>query len=591
MSNSDKIDGAKLAVLSNRFEGISSKMGNTLLKTGRSGVINRAKDFSCCVVSAKCELIAAAESLPAHVLGAEMIAWAMHDMHPVLHKGDAFLHNSPYHGNAHAADHTILVPVIDDKGVHHFTVLAKAHIADIGNSIPTTYHATAKDVYEEGALIFPAVQVQRDYQDIADIIRMCEMRIRIPDQWRGDYLAMLGAARIGERELLALAKEVGWQTLHDFTNQWMEYSASRMIQVISRMPAGKAEAVSIHDHFPGTPESGIPIKSIVTVKPHEGTIEVDLRDNPDCMPCGLNLTHATAWTAAMIGVFNSVDPSVPKNTGSCNRVKVHLREGCIAGIPKHPTSCSVATSNIADRVTNATQAAISKIDDGIGMAEAGCILPPAIGVVSGFDPRTRKNYVNQVILGGSSGAGNPHTDGWQTLLCPANAGMSYHDSIELDELYHPMRIYQRRYLPDTEGPGKHRGAFSLRVDFGPVDCDMEVGYASDGGVNAPKGVRGGGDSSGAKFWKIKADGSTQALLPVMQAKILDGERIVSISCGGGGYGPPNERPVDAVRKDVENGLVSPERAAEIYKVAFSNGIIDAEATAGLRSGLSAAPKR
>jgi len=34
----------------------------------------------------------------------------------------------------------------------------------------------------------------RDYQDIDDVIRMCRRRIRVPDQWYGDYLAMLGAA-------------------------------------------------------------------------------------------------------------------------------------------------------------------------------------------------------------------------------------------------------------------------------------------------------------------------------------------------------------------------------------------------------------
>ena len=69
-------------------------------------------------------------------------------------------------------------------------------------------------MYEEGALIFPAVKVQQDYENIDDIIRMCRMRIRVPEQWWGDYLAMLGAARIGERELLALGAEVGWGTLH-----------------------------------------------------------------------------------------------------------------------------------------------------------------------------------------------------------------------------------------------------------------------------------------------------------------------------------------------------------------------------------------
>ena len=38
------LDGGQLAILANRFEGVSSKMGNTLLRTGRSGVLNRAKE-------------------------------------------------------------------------------------------------------------------------------------------------------------------------------------------------------------------------------------------------------------------------------------------------------------------------------------------------------------------------------------------------------------------------------------------------------------------------------------------------------------------------------------------------------------------
>ena len=38
----------------------------------------------------------------------------------------------------------------DDAGIHRYTVLAKAHQADIGNSVPTTYFAAARDVYEEG---------------------------------------------------------------------------------------------------------------------------------------------------------------------------------------------------------------------------------------------------------------------------------------------------------------------------------------------------------------------------------------------------------------------------------------------------------
>ncbi len=77
-------------------------------------------------------------------------------------------------------------------------MLSKAHLADIGNAEPTTYSAMARDVYEEGAVILPCVKVQGAYEDIADVIRMCQVRIRVPDKrlvgattWR--CLARLGS--------------------------------------------------------------------------------------------------------------------------------------------------------------------------------------------------------------------------------------------------------------------------------------------------------------------------------------------------------------------------------------------------------------
>ena len=138
---------------------IASKMQNTLHRTARSGVINNGRDSSCCILTGDARLLCVGESLPIHVMvGTDAMARSMAEFHPDLRRGDAFLHNSPYHGCTHAADLSVLVPVVDDQGVHRFTVLAKAHQADIGDSLPTTYHATARDAYEEGALIFPAVR-------------------------------------------------------------------------------------------------------------------------------------------------------------------------------------------------------------------------------------------------------------------------------------------------------------------------------------------------------------------------------------------------------------------------------------------------
>ncbi|MGD9536632.1 MAG: hydantoinase B/oxoprolinase family protein [Alphaproteobacteria bacterium] len=579
-----KPDGVRLAILSSRFEGICRKMANTLMRTGRSGVLNTARDFSCCIVTGDHELLASAESLPIHVLaGPDMMARAMAGFHLDLRRGDAYLHNSPYHGCSHPADHTTLVPVIDDEGRHRFTVLAKAHQADCGNSIPTTYHGSARDVYEEGALIFPAVRIQRGYETAADIVRMCEMRIRVPEQWRGDFLAALGAARIGEREIMALAAETGWDVLDAYARQWFDYSESRMIEALRAIPSGKVTRTSTHDPFPGTPEGGIPVKVSVEVRSEAALIEVDLRDNPDSLPCGLNLSEACARTAAMVGVFNSIDHRVPKNAGAFRRVRVRLREGCVVGIPRHPTSCSVATTNVADRVANATQAAIAELEDGAGMAECGAVIPPAAGVISGTDPRTGKRFVNQVFLGITGGAAAPTTDAWLTIGHVGNAGLVFQDSIEIDEIHHPIYVHARMLLPDTEGAGRTRGAPAALAEFGPLDGRLEIGYVSDGAINAAKGTRGGLDGAPANQYRRTAEGG-QAPLPACAMVVLEpGERIVSISAAGGGYGPPREREPEAVAKDVRSGWVTPERARTVYRVALRpDGSVDEAGTAALR---------
>lgn len=559
------MDGVRLAVLTSRLQSVARAMMNTLARTGRSGILNTARDFSCCIITPDGELLAMAESLPIHVMsGPDLMAQSMRDFHPILKAGDAFLHNSPYHGNSHAADHTLLIPVVDE-GTHRFTLLVKAHQADCGNAAPTTYSAEATDVYSEGALIFPCVKIQDDYEDVDDIVRMCRMRIRVPDQWWGDYLAMLGAGRVGERLLLDLAAEVGWDTLMGYTDAWFDYSERCMIDAIRHLPAADVTASSAHDPFPGIPD-GVTIHVGLRVDPESARIQVDLRDNIDCQPTGLNLTESTSLTAAMIGVFNSIGPSVPPNAGSFRRLDVLLRDGCIVGRPIHPFSCSVSTTNLADRLTNAVQAAFASIGDGFGMAETGAAMPPAWGVISGLDPRHgNRRYINQIFLPAvTGGAGGPAADGWLTLGHVGNAGMMLRDSVEIDEVHHPIRIEKQRILVDTEGAGRRRGAPAALVEYGPTHAPVEVIYGSDGTVHPAQGVLGGGAGATSAQYRRREDGTLEPLPAVARVTLQVGETIVSHSTGGGGYGDPREREAELVMQDVVDGFITPTRAREVY---------------------------
>lgn len=586
------IDPVQLAVMANRLDGIVREMSNTLLRAGRSAVINQARDFSNAIVTADNRLLSVAEGLPVHIFGAHIQAEAMARFH-TPREGDAFLHNDVYLGNTHAADHTILVPVFCD-GVHLFTASAKAHQADVGNSIPTTYHANARDVYEEGSIVFPCVKVQQDYRDIEDVIRMCRSRIRIPDQWYGDYLAGIGAARTGERRLKEFVAAYGADTVRRFIEEWFDYSERRMARAIEQLPARQVVNHTAHDPTPAVPD-GIPIKVTVTTDPQRGRIEVDLRDNPDCLDCGLNQSEVCAVNNTLCGVFNCVEWDIPKNSGSIRRIDILLRENCVVGIPRFPHSCSMATTNLADRLINVTQSAFAEFGEGFGLAEGGNAIGAPNGVVSGRDGRRGDApYINQLFLGTNGGPGTPSADGWVTYLLPCTSGLIYRDSIELDEIKHPLDIRYQRLVVDSGGAGRFRGAPGSEVMYGTKVNRMTVVVPSDGQHNPPRGVRGGQGGAAARTYKLHRDGRREQMPNVCQLELEPGEFVIGVDNGGGGYGDPLERDTARVLADVLDGWVSRVAAFDIYGVVLTGEIedeslaIDIAATIARRRELAAA---
>ena len=68
-----------------------------------------------------------------------------------------------------------------------------------------------------------------------------------------------------------------------------------------------------------------------------------------------------------------------------------------------------------------------------------------------------------------------------------------------------------------------------------------------------------------------------------------GELIRLVTPGGGGWGDPLERPVDAVRLDVLRKLVSSESAERDYGVVLNGGdlVIDHKKTKTLRKKIAA----
>ena len=587
-----RIDPLLMVVLSKRFEAISREMANTMLRTGRSGNINTAKDFSCGITDGQARMVCVDEGLPVHIGGAGLAAKYMTDVFHDIRPGDCFINNSPYHGNNHNADHTLFAPVFY-KGKHIFTTIARAHQADIGNHDPSAYVPFARDVYDEGAIIFPCVRIQQNYKDEQDIIRMAKVRIRAPEQWYGDYLAELGAVRTGEKRIMEMCDKYGLDVVLAFAEQWQEYGKRRMIEAIKKLPKITTEGEDWHDPVPMVAEQGIPVRAKVSVDPDEGYITIDLRDNIDNVPGGLNSTEATATATALAGIFNVLDPTLPHNEGSIGRVKILMREGACIGKPKFPAGVGVATTDLVDRLVNLISRILTEAlgyPYGIAQGATGMNAAP---VISGTDwRRGNKIYVNQMIPLLIMGAGGHHgADGWVTYGIPVVSGMMISGSIEVLEQLYPIKYDICEVATNSFGAGQWDGGPSMEVAVGPRHDPTIVVSVSDTNKFPVKGVLGGEDapiSLNQKFTIEKPEEKTD-VPPTGPLMLAPNERIYYWKSGGAGYGDPLDRDPELVRHRVREGWTSLEKARDVYGVVLDTKpekyVVDYEATKKLREQL------
>ena len=569
------LDPVLLSVIANRLDGIVREMTNTLLRAARSAVISSARDFSCCIVTGNDELLSPAEGLPVHIFGCHIQTANMRRYHDGdIKRGDAYLDNDPYGGNTHPADHTFMVPVFFE-GEHMFTSVAKCHMADIGNSIPSSYFVLAKDVYHEGALVFPGVRIQRDWKNIGDIVRMCRARVRVPDQWYGDYLAGLGAARVAERRLEELCAKYGKATIKQFIRDWLDYSERRMIDNISRLPKSRLVNTGKSDPLAGILPDGLELKVILEIDPDNAMIHVDLSDNPPCVPVGLNTSVGAATSAVVGAIFNALEKDLPRNEGSFRRLRFTYAEESVVAAPKFPHSCSVATTNVSERLVNITQSAFAQLGDGHGLSEGGTGLGAGMAVISGLDHR-RGNapYVNRMMLSTNGGPSSPVADGWVNYAIPVSAGLMYRDSVEVDELKHPIRVRALQLVQDSSGAGRQRGAPAQQIEYTPTGNDVTAVISCDGQFAPPRGVVGGLPGTPGSTWRVLPDGQTAQLPNVVTVTLKFGEGLRGRDSAGGGYGDPLDRDTARVLHDVLEGWESRSKARDVYGVLFTGEIED-----------------
>jgi len=561
-----KIEPFLMSILSGRFAAVTKEMANTLLRAGRSTVLNTAKDFSCAITDKTSRIISLAEGLPIHLAAINLSSQAVTELFEEdIHPGDVFMNNSPYYGNTHHADFTLCAPVFYKEKLQFF-VINRAHHADTGAPLPTTFLPYGKTIFEEG-LHFPCLRVQKNHEDIKDVIRMIKYRNRIPDMWYGDYIAQIGSLRIAETRMIEMCEKYGIDILIRFVDQWQEYGQERMIAELKKLPKGEWEGEVRHDPVPDLAPEGIPLRAKISTDPDEGFITVDIQDNIDNIPCGFNLSEASTIGGVLVGVLYNLDPTLPHNDGAFSRIKIKMREGAVIGKPKFPVGTSICTTNLAGRLVSLIQSTMAKMGPPHGIAEGCTSMTAASSVVSGTDWRHGDApYINLLIIP-APGPGMYGHDGWPTAGDAASNGGMFTDSIEVDEQRYPIMFHKNELSVDSLGAGQWDGAPAADVIFGPRKDPGTYTWIVDEKFNVAKGVLGGLEGRPGDVYKINAEsGAREDLPPMATMTLTSDERLVSEAPGGAGYGNPLDRDPELVKLRVLEGWISLQKSKDVYGV-------------------------
>jgi N-methylhydantoinase B len=193
-----------------------------------------------------------------------------------------------------------------------------------------------------------------------------------------------------------------------------------------------------------------------------------------------------------------------------------------------------------------------------------------VTTVGGRHPRTGRYFVAVFPYPGGYGA-YQGGDGLVHGVTPQS--MANFMSIEMSEHRYPLRFRHFAIRENSGGAGKFRGGCGTTYSFEP-SADCVVSVLGDRVDHVPFGIAGGGPAAPNE---VRYRTGNEEHVPALRSKyekqaLRAGDLVMNSSPGGGGFGNPFERALEAVELDLNLGYISREAAERDY------GAVIAQAT-------------
>ena len=544
------VDPVTLEVIRYGVVSIADQIDANMTRTAFSPYIYEYKDYAVGLTGPDGELIAQSTGgMPVFV--ADSVGMAVRDGLAIfgregLYPGDVVVCNHAAVQGQHLNNTVMYTPIFAGEPSQLIGFFAiNAHWFDIGGAAVGSISKKSTDIFMEGMQL-RSIKLWSKGERCADIYRIIESNTRFPEELMGDIEAQLGGCLLGRDLTAALAAKYGVATYVRALATILDQSEAATRAKVRAIPDGVYEASSFLDDD-GIGDVPIPIHVRVIVAGDEMT--VDYSDMAPQVAGAINSGRfGGGLTTARVAFKYLIATGEPANEGTFRPLKLILPDGKL--VSAKPTAAmgnySFPFPTIIDTFIKALETAI----------------PEAVtGAHFGSNGAPFQCY--------DSGHG-----GWGACATHDGAGpfrtMAHGDTriipVELQESMYPYRLEEFSLREDSAGAGRFRGGLGFRKRYRILGtCMLSVNFERI--ACPPWGVLGGSAAQPGRVRVYKPGATEPELVYKSEDYALEpGDVVIVETGGGGGYGDPRERDVEAIARDVQRGYVTADAARRDYGV-------------------------
>ncbi|MFQ5683783.1 MAG: hydantoinase B/oxoprolinase family protein [Candidatus Binatia bacterium] len=534
---------------------------------------------------------------------------------PGFFEGDQVFFNDPYVAGSHTYDMMVIKPIFHRGKLIAWTA-ASTHTADTGGLL----RGGAYEIFHEGIRI-PGLKVVEGGAVREDVFRALTGQCRDPQYVGLDLKAMIAGNNVCARRYLGLVEKFGLDFVKAAGQKMIDDSEQKARVKLQSMPDGTWIARQYVTTLDRKTRKSIAQQLFCTMTKQGQELSFDFNGTSPETDTDHNSTLPSTAAHIALALTNALFWDVPWSDGKMKPVKIHVPEGSILNC-RYPAACGSAP-RIGNVVVSTVCECVSKMiyasarPDDVNASTSGNL--EFVGgpgyFYAGHNRQGIRVAQGLYDIHGSGMGASPSRDGVNTgghMNIPS-AGIT---DVERIEMQYPFLYFTRAHNPDGSGFGKYRGglgSYRMYMIYGSQDCSVD--YKPYGGVAQGGFGLCGGYPQGRGAFRARIDSDLRLLERVKNGEYPDrrslregtwgkiyhpggvperiplpeGSIVIDYVAGGGGFGDPLERELEAVQRDLSQGWLTQGSAERIYGVILdqTGQWVDSKATEERRKAIRA----